>query len=56
MAWGVHDYPEPKEYTEPICPCCGESCDTIYKNRFGDIVGCSECITAYDAWDLEDEL
>lgn len=36
---------------EPRCPVCGESCDTIYRNAEGDIVGCNECLTAYDAWE-----
>lgn len=37
---------------EPICPECGKTCDTIYRNQEGDIVGCNECLTAYDAWEL----
>ena len=37
---------------EPECPVCGEACDTLYYNKNGDVVGCNECVTAYDAWDL----
>lgn len=40
---------------EPFCPVCGETCDTIYRNQEGDVVGCNECLTAYDAWELIDD-
>ena len=30
MGWGVHDYPEPPEEPMPVCPECGEECDTLY--------------------------
>lgn len=36
----------------PVCPVCGNECDTLYYNNNGDVVGCDECVTAYDAWDL----
>ena len=36
----------------PTCPLCGEECDTFYYNAAGDVVGCNQCVTAYDAWDL----
>ena len=36
----------------PVCPECGEPCDTLYFNAFGDVIGCDNCITARDAWDL----
>lgn len=39
---------------EPRCPVCGESCDTIYRNAEGDVVGCNECLTAFDAWEALD--
>lgn len=35
----------------PRCPCCGEETDTLYRNPEGDVVGCGECLTAYDAWE-----
>ena len=40
---------------QPVCPVCGEGCDTIYRNADGDTVGCNRCITAYDAWEEEYE-
>lgn len=50
------DFPERREYPDyydwqkdPVCPVCGEVCDTIYYSDFyGGIVGCSECITKKD--------
>lgn len=41
---------EPPEYTCPICPVCGAETDTVYKNVYGDPVGCPECVTEVDAW------
>lgn len=37
---------------EPVCPICGEPCDTIYFNNCGEAVGCDVCVEARDAWDL----
>lgn len=56
MGWGVHDYPEPPEPKPeefPHCPVCGEWCDTIYRNREGEIIGCDNCVDSMDAWDCE---
>ena len=45
-------YPDGREAKEPICPRCGRECDTIYYDvRYGDIVGCENCISAEDAWE-----
>lgn len=38
----------------PICPICGEECDSIYKNKDREIVGCGECISWFDAWETEE--
>ena len=46
-------YPDGKEPEYPICPVCGEECETIYKSKDYDIVGCDECIRSTDAWDVE---
>lgn len=48
-------YPDGREVI-PICPVCGEQCETIYKDTWGDIVGCDQCITAFDAVDIMGEL
>ena len=41
---------EPPAYTCPICPVCGAETDTVYKNVYGDPVGCPGCVTEVDAW------
>ena len=38
----------------PRCPCCGQECEIVYKDHYGDILGCDFCLTGYDAWE-EDE-
>lgn len=43
---------EPSAYTCPICPVCGEEADTLYKDRQGNVIGCTTCITEVDAWEL----
>lgn len=42
-------YPPWHDEREPICPVCGKPCETVYKDRTGDIVGCDECLTPLDA-------
>ena len=45
MGWGVHDYPgPPKEAPVPICPECGNECETVYVNENGTVVCCDVCI------------
>lgn len=41
--------PEPE--AEPICPCCGEECETLYRALSGTVVGCEKCVDALDAWE-----
>lgn len=36
----------------PRCPMCGAECDTIYRDGGVEIVGCENCITFIDAWDV----
>lgn len=33
------------------CPVCGEACETIYKDKWGNTLGCEECVTPTDAWE-----
>lgn len=40
----------------PICPVCGSETDTIYKDIFGQIIGCDECVSICNAWDMMTEL
>lgn len=39
--------PEP-----PTCPICGKECDTVYKDYYGDIIGCNECVKEVDVWQV----
>lgn len=56
MGWGVTDYPgPPPEEPLPICPVCGAETDTFFQDKYGDIVGCDECIKRLDAWDYVQE-
>ena len=54
---GMVIYNEPKYTDGPICPECGEPCETYYFDKYGDIIGCDNCITSGDAWErmYEDE-
>lgn len=47
-------YPDGKEPTYPRCPVCGSECETIYKDRDYEIVGCDVCMNTADAWEVED--
>lgn len=43
--WGPPPY---DDETDPVCPICGEECETIY-TQDGDVVGCDQCITLWEA-------
>ena len=43
---------EPPAYTCPRCPVCGEEVDSYYKDKWGNVVGCPECVQEVDAWTL----
>ncbi len=47
-------YPPRHKKREPICPICGAACDLVYKDVYHEILGCNECLTAYDAEDEEE--
>ena len=47
-------YPDGKKPKWPICPVCGEECDTVYRNKNHEIVGCEECTSWGDAWEEEE--
>lgn len=52
---GMLDYKEP-EYRPCTCPVCSEECESIYKDRWGNICGCENCVDRHDAWEvLNDE-
>ena len=44
---GVDGYDGPA----PRCPICGsDTCDQVYVNRYGDPVGCENCLKRWDIW------
>lgn len=45
---------KPRDPEYPICPICGEECETIYRNSDYEIVGCDECMKTEDAWEVDD--
>ena len=40
----------------PVCPICEEQCEELYYDRAGELVGCNNCITARDAFEVLDEI
>ena len=49
--WGMPPYEEP-----PNCPVCGCSCNTVFMDKWNNVVGCDTCMTEKDAWEWwEDE-
>lgn len=43
---------EPPAYTCPRCPVCDSETDKLLRDRWGNIVGCPECVKEVDAWTL----
>ena len=42
-------------FDEVKCPCCGEECDVIYADQYGNVFACDRCLIEQDAveWDAE---
>ena len=47
-------YPDGREPEVAHCPICGKVCETIYRDKHGDIFGCDECIRIADAYDVDE--
>lgn len=45
-------YPRDTEF--PRCPVCGNECDTVYRDIYGDVFACDECVTSKSAWEVEE--
>lgn len=43
---------EPPAYTCPRCPVCDAETDKLLRDRWGNVVGCPECVKEVDAWTL----
>ncbi len=46
-------YPDGKEPRYPVCPVCGEECETIYRDHSGGIFGCDVCVIISNAWEVD---
>lgn len=44
-------FPPWEKQDTPICPVCGQECETVYCDASGEIVGCDECLCRKDAWE-----
>ena len=45
-------YPDGRPPAVPVCPLCGEEAERFYYDRNGELVGCDECVSARDAWEV----
>lgn len=52
---GLLTYPDAPEYDVPHCPVCGQECEILYRNRYGEIIGCDDCIESIDAWEVQND-
>jgi transposase len=41
---------EQKPDRPQLCPMCGEETESVYKDRWGRIVGCPGCVEEVDEW------
>lgn len=56
MGWSVHDYPSPPPEEPPVeCPVCFEETTLIYTGKNGEVIGCDNCVTTWDAWEWRNE-
>lgn len=45
-------YPGGTEPPLPVCPICGEECETVYRESgTANILGCNNCLIQEDAWE-----
>lgn len=53
--YGHQDNPFPQDEPDcPICPVCGEECETLYR-KGNEILGCENCIVEVNAWEWQEE-
>ena len=55
-----HDDPPPSYYEPPepkvyYCPVCGEETDEYFKDMYGEIVGCDNCVRPVEPWEEEED-
>lgn len=42
-------------FDQPICPVCGEECETIYADMYGNVFACDQCLIEQDAWQWQED-
>ena len=53
--YGHQDNPFPQDEPDcPICPVCGEECETLYRQG-NEILGCDNCSVGVNALEWQDE-
>ena len=45
----------PKMKPMPVCPVCGEECETIYTDINSEVCGCDNCVTEYNSCEYFDD-
>ena len=45
-------YRDGKDPTYPVCPICEQTCETIYISADNEIVGCDQCKTTRNEWEV----
>ena len=45
---------EPHEDCGAVCPVCYSPCYYVYRDSYGDIIGCDECVTRQDAVEADE--
>ena len=45
----------PEQKSNPVCPVCGEECETIYTDINSEVCGCDNCVTEYDSCEYFDD-
>lgn len=41
---------------DPVkCPVCGDECDWIFVDAYGEAVGCENCLVKRDSWIWDEE-
>ena len=51
----MYGIPPYDDVPDPVCPICGQACETIYMDADETEVGCDQCIQTKDAWEWRNE-
>ena len=51
---GMLDYKEPKQ-KQYYCPHCGSDQFSYLYKQDGEVIGCTECVSTADLWEVQDD-